>query len=77
MRTSLTTDYTSDLMIINVMGQELSERDAIQFSNHGWIATIDWLHIQEFGKSQWKHSVKISSLHGVYNKEYCVFYDYW
>lgn len=62
-------------MIINLMGKELSERDATQISNHGWIETTDWLQIW-VGKNWWKHSVRISCLCRVYNKKYCIFYYY-
>lgn len=34
-RNFLTIDHGSDVMIINLTGKELSQRDAIHFSNHG------------------------------------------
>lgn len=51
----------SDLMKINLMGKELLGSDMIQFSYHGWIAAMDWLQLQEFGKNQWKHFERMSS----------------
>lgn len=40
--------------------------------NYGWIATTDWLQIQEFSKNQLQHSVVISWLYEIYNKMCCI-----
>lgn len=58
-RNSLTVSHVS--VKINLMGKELLGSDMIQFSYHGWIATMDWLQLQEFGKNQWKHFERMSS----------------
>ena len=36
------------------------------------VTTRNWLWIQEFNGSQWKHSVRLSWLCGIYRKEYCI-----
>ena len=45
-----------------------------QYSCQSWtcssIITTGWLGIQEFCKNQWKHSVRINGLYGIYNTEY-------
>lgn len=38
------------------------------------LQTLGWWQIQEFGKSQQVHSVKVNWQYGVYNKEYHIFY---
>ena len=43
---------------------------------YSWVPAIVCLHVQEFGKDQQKHSVKINWLHQVYNKRCCIFYYY-
>ena len=40
--------------------------------SHSSVTTRNWLWIQEFNKSQWKHSVRFSWLCGIYRKEYCI-----
>lgn len=32
------------------------------------VATTSWLWIQEFGKKEWKHSVRINWLYEIYNR---------
>ena len=45
-----------------------------QYSCQSWtcssIITTGWLGIQEFCKNQWKHSVRINGIYGIYNTGY-------
>lgn len=41
---------------------------------HSSIVAIGLLRIHKSGKKQWKHSVRINWLYGIYNEQYCKVY---